>query len=58
MADIILNRYDNPKIPHHMTHLTTNLKPDEIEQAYGTRVRSRMREMFNVILLTGPDRRA
>jgi DNA replication protein DnaC len=41
-------------------HVTTNLTGDEIEQKYGKRIRSRMREMFNVIDFNenAPDRRA
>lgn len=49
MAEIILSRYDiyiNKKIP---THITTNLSASEIETQYGNRVRSRMRQMFNLI---------
>ncbi|MEZ2446093.1 hypothetical protein AB6805_30470 [Chitinophaga sp. RCC_12] len=57
IADIILNRYDNSQIPWHYTHITSNLNAVEIEQAYGTRVRSRLREMFNLIPMTGEDRR-
>lgn len=57
IADIILNRYDNSQIPWHYTHITTNLNANEIEQFYGTRVRSRLREMFNLIPMTGEDRR-
>ena len=40
-------------------HITTNLTGDEIEQKYGKRIRSRMREMFNVIDFheDAPDRR-
>lgn len=38
-------------------HCTTNLSGDEIEAMYDKRVRSRMREMFNWIELTGGDRR-
>jgi hypothetical protein len=37
--------------------ITTNLTGDEIERRYGSRVRSRMREMFNVITLNGQDLR-
>jgi hypothetical protein len=37
--------------------ITTNLNPDEFESRYGLRVRSRMREMFNVITLNGQDLR-
>lgn len=57
LAEIILNRYDNSQIPWHYTHITTNLNATEIEQLYGTRVRSRLREMFNLIPMTGEDRR-
>lgn len=32
-----------------LTHLTTNLNSKEIETLYGIRIRSRMREMFNLI---------
>jgi len=32
-----------------MTHITTNLNAEEIEDRYGNRVRSRLREMVNVI---------
>lgn len=46
MAEIILNRYDNSALKG-MTHFTTNLTGDEIEKFYGTRVRSRLREMIN-----------
>lgn len=49
MAEILLTRYDlfiNHKL---LTHFTTNLSAGEIETIYGNRVRSRMREMFNLI---------
>lgn len=32
-----------------MTNITTNLNAVELEEKYGERVRSRMREMFNLI---------
>lgn len=38
-------------------HATTNLTGREIELKYDKRVRSRMREMFNWIVLRGKDRR-
>lgn len=49
MAEILLSRYDH--FIHHgmLTHVTTNLNSKEIEARYGKRLRSRMREMFNVI---------
>ena len=49
MAEILLSRYDL-FISHGMrTHLTTNLNSSEIEAAYCSRVRSRLREMMNLI---------
>ncbi|MCD9017511.1 ATPase [Fulvivirgaceae bacterium QH1ED-6-2] len=49
MAEIILSRYDRFVSEGMLTHITTNLSTDEIETMYGPRVRSRMREMFNLI---------
>lgn len=49
MAEILLSRYDifiSKRIP---THITTNLSASEIEQHYGIRARSRLREMMNLI---------
>ena len=47
MAYILTRRYDVVKRNH--THITTNLSADNIETFYGSRLRSRMREMFNQI---------
>jgi DNA replication protein DnaC len=49
MGEILLSRYDLFISRDLTTHLTTNLSASEIEAAYGNRVRSRMREMFNLI---------
>jgi DNA replication protein DnaC len=49
MAEILLTRYDLFVSQKLITHLTTNLSASEIEEAYGNRVRSRLREMFNLI---------
>ena len=49
MAEILLTRYDLFVAQKLITHLTTNLSASEIEEAYGNRVRSRLREMFNLI---------
>lgn len=49
MAEILLTRYDLFVAQKLTTHLTTNLSASEIEEAYGNRVRSRLREMFNLI---------
>lgn len=48
MGEILLTRYDLFKEKGIITHLTTNLTAGEIESMYGNRLRSRMREMFNL----------
>ena len=59
MAEILLDRYDQFTRHGMLTHLTTNLNADMLEQLYGDRVRSRLREMFNLISFPAeaPDRR-
>lgn len=52
MAEILLSRYDLFITKKTQTHITTNLSATEIETHYGNRVRSRMREMFNLIPFT------
>lgn len=49
LGEILLSRYDHFVTNGLMTHATTNLNSTEIEQMYGNRVRSRMREMFNLV---------
>jgi len=49
MGEILLSRYDNFVTHKIITHITTNLTSSEIEDIYGLRVRSRMREMFNLV---------
>jgi energy-coupling factor transporter ATP-binding protein EcfA2 len=49
MAEILLSRYDLYISRRIQTHITTNLSASEIEAQYGNRVRSRMRELFNLI---------
>jgi len=49
LGEIILSRHElylQRKIP---THANTNLNAVELEERYGERVRSRMRQMFNLI---------
>lgn len=51
LGEIMLSRYDlflqtKGKI---RTHATTNLNAEELEGLYGERVRSRMRQMFNLV---------
>jgi DNA replication protein DnaC len=49
IGEILLSRYDLFVSKEIRTHATTNLTADEIEARYGSRVRSRLREMFNLI---------
>ncbi|MCT4643424.1 MAG: ATPase [Carboxylicivirga sp.] len=49
MGEILLSRYDHFIHKKMMTHLTTNLSATELESLYGNRLRSRMREMFNLV---------
>lgn len=57
MADIILKRYDLFMKYGMRTFISTNLTPSQIENLYGKRVRSRLREMCNQIFYGGEDRR-
>ncbi len=58
MQDVIFKIYDNELIGNF--HITTNLSGSEIEEAYGSRIRSRLREMMNVLTFdkNSKDRRA
>ncbi|NEW81674.1 MAG: ATPase [Mariniphaga sp.] len=49
MAEILLSRYDQFIRKGVLTHITTNLAASELESMYGSRLRSRMREMFNLV---------
>lgn len=49
MAEVLLSRYDLFVQRKIITHVTTNLSASELESFYGNRVRSRMRELFNLI---------
>lgn len=55
MAEILLARYDLFTTRGMLTHVTTNLSASELEAIYGNRIRSRMREMFNLVAF---DRKA
>ncbi|OBX21192.1 hypothetical protein LX77_03551 [Gelidibacter algens] len=51
MGEVLLSRYElylktKQKVK---THATTNLNAEELEERYGNRVRSRMRELFNLV---------
>lgn len=58
MEEVLLNRYDNPELLGK-THITSNLTAQDIEETYGPRIRSRVRQMFNWIYFDPdtPDRR-
>jgi len=53
---IILNRYEQFRYGH-LSHFTTNLSKEEMEEHYDGRVWSRLQEMCNMIRVIGPDRR-
>lgn len=54
--DFILRYYVHNKSFYNLI-VSTNNNPNELEAKYGFRVRSRMREMFNVIDVKGEDMR-
>ncbi|MPR36581.1 ATPase [Salmonirosea aquatica] len=47
MEDILMERYRS--VPHHTTHVTSNLTLDQLTEFYGGRLVDRLREMFNII---------
>lgn len=49
MGEILLSRYELFINHRFKTHATTNLNAQELGERYGNRVRSRMRELFNLI---------
>jgi len=49
MGEILLSRYEIFLQNKIKTHATTNLNAQELEDRYGNRVRSRMRQLFNLI---------
>lgn len=49
MAEILLTRYDLSISSKMITHVTTNLSASDLESNYGLRVRSRMREVLNLL---------
>lgn len=49
LGELMLSRHELFLKNKLKTHGTTNLNAEELEERYGQRVRSRMREMFNLI---------
>ncbi|WP_055445543.1 hypothetical protein [Lacinutrix himadriensis] len=52
MGEILISRYEVFKQKNILTHITTNLNAEELQEKYGERVRSRMRESFNLVSFT------
>lgn len=57
MERILVKRYSNFVNGKCITHLTTNLTPEEIETVYGSRLADRCNEMFNFVFMDGESRR-
>jgi len=57
MREVILRRYEMFINYGNKTHFTSNLTPAMIEERYGERVMSRLKEMCNISIVTGADRR-
>lgn len=49
IGEILLSRYELFLKHQIRTHATTNLNAEELEEYYGNRVRSRMRQLFNLV---------
>ncbi|MFD2101422.1 ATPase [Flagellimonas iocasae] len=49
IGEILLSRHELFINEKRKTHATTNLNAKELEERYGNRVRSRMRELFNLV---------
>lgn len=49
MGEVLLSRYELFLKTKIKTHATTNLSAKELEDMYGNRVRSRMRQLFNLV---------
>ncbi len=49
MGEILLSRHDLFLDKKIKTHATTNLNAQELQELYGIRVRSRMRQLFNLV---------
>lgn len=49
MGEILLSRFELFQDHRIKTHATSNLNADELEGLYGERVRSRMRQLFNLV---------
>lgn len=57
IANIVFAMSNDPARYGGSFHFTTNLNKEMLEHRYGPRVMSRLRELCNVVALTGEDRR-
>jgi DNA replication protein DnaC len=58
LFNIIQTRYNKrDSVPFSSLHMTSNLNGEMMQHRYGAHIRSRVREMFNVIKIDGVDRR-
>lgn len=57
MTDILIDRHIMFTRHRMKTHATSNLGVDALAEKYSDRSASRFREMFNVVILEGTDRR-
>lgn len=57
MERILVKRYANFVNGKCITHITTNLTPEDIESTYGSRLADRCNEMFNFVFMDGKSRR-
>ena len=59
IREVLLSRYDKFITDGQITHATTNLSSSELGKIYGSRIRSRFKEMFNLISFhpDTPDKR-
>ena len=56
MGEVLLSRYEYFTSQKMITHLTTNLSASELESIYGNRVRSRLRQMFNLLVMNNSSK--
>ena len=57
IQELLADRYEIFKTFGKHTFVTTNLNSEQLEQYYGEWIRSRAREMFNIVKITGTDKR-
>jgi len=57
MGEILLDRYDCYIKSGMITHGTTNLLINDLENIYGDRIRDRLREMMNLVIFKGKSLR-